>query len=77
MKRKDRWVIFYKGKIILVGDETLQRPDRSMGVVRARADVSMEELIPPHGDKRKDGVLINEGRSLVANLEPMIEVSHK
>lgn len=46
------------------------RPDKSMRVVRARVDVSMEELIPLHEDKRKDGVPINEGQSLWLTLNP-------
>ena len=46
------------------------RLDKSMRVVRARVDVSMEELIPLHEDKRKDGVPINEGQSLWLTLNP-------
>ena len=52
------------------------RPNKNIGVVQARTNTIMEELIPSHGDKRETRVFSNEGQSLVDNFKPIVEISH-
>lgn len=48
--------------------------NRDIGMVRARADDSMEEHVPIAGDKQETGVSAIERRSLEHNSKSMVEV---
>lgn len=71
-------MIFYKGKTILVGDDTIrwisQDSTEIWGVVRHRIDASLEKSIPFDGDKQVGGIPINVGQSLEVDPEPMVEI---
>lgn len=53
MERAERWALYYKGKIVPIGNEIIkwikQDPTEIWGVVRLGADAGMEKFISVDG----------------------------
>ena len=54
-----------------------ERPHRNMGMVRDGLDAGLEKTASTYGNKQEPRLSPTEGRGMVTNSKPMVEVSHK
>ena len=54
-----------------------ERPHRDMGMVRDGLDAGLEKTASTYGNKQEPRLSPTEGRGMVTNSKPMVEVSHK
>ena len=54
-----------------------ERPHGDMGMVRDGLDASLEKHVSTYGNEQKPGLSPTEGRGMVTDFKPMVEVPHK